>query len=71
MNKERFISLFGEEWVDALGQEFLDSKEFIYIANKVGQLRENTTIYPSRTAVFRAFRLTPFGGVKVVFLGQD
>jgi len=71
MHKKILIKLFGEEWVNALGQEFLDSKEFINIANKIGNLRETLTIYPSRGNVFKAFRLTPLSKVKVVLLAMD
>ncbi len=41
------------------------------LLNKVSELRENHTIYPTSNKIFYALELTPFDKVKVILLGQD
>ena len=71
MDINRMNLLFGSTWVKALGEDYFSSKDFIYLANKVAELREKTTVFPSRRDIFKAFRYTPYTDVKVVILGQD
>ena len=71
MDINRMNLLFGSTWVKALGEDYFSSKDFIYLANKVAELRQKTTVFPSRQDIFKAFRYTPYTDVKVVILGQD
>lgn len=71
MDINRMNLLFGSTWVKALGEDYFSSKDFIYLANKVAELREKTTVFPSRQDVFKVFRLTPFNEVRCVILAMD
>ncbi|WP_158379552.1 uracil-DNA glycosylase [Candidatus Williamhamiltonella defendens] len=58
-------------WRDVIGVE---KKEFYFkdiLASVAAKRRANKIIYPSPENVFNAFRLTEFGEVKVVIIGQD
>jgi uracil-DNA glycosylase len=70
--KDKFSSLFGLEWYDAL-KEVLESKYWREIGAKIAKEREIYTIYPEKGSdtLFKAFRTTPLSQVKVVILGQD
>ena len=71
MDINRMNLLFGSTWVKALGEDYFSSKDFIYLANKVAELREKTVVFPSRQDVFKVFRLTPFNEVRCVILAMD
>ena len=68
--KQFLISLFGQRWFNALGPTLL-SNGFNQLMMWVGKLRELKYIYPAKENVFKAFQLTPYDKVKVVFLGLD
>ena len=62
---------FPESWLKALSSTFCeklfaDLHSKIYIPDQ-----SNTSIFPSKEKLFRAFELTPFNKVKVLILGQD
>lgn len=62
--------LIGKSWVPILQEEF--KKEYlINLGNWIAYKRKSFTIYPDKEDVFKAFKLCPYGQVKVVILGQD
>jgi len=68
--KNRAIASLGESWGHFIQHEF--NKPYIAkIGREVNRLRKLTTVYPSKEAIFRAFKLTPFKDVRVVIVGQD
>lgn len=72
--ENKFCSLFGEEWYDALGGELLTNSFYWRgIGFKIARERDVYTIYPEKGSdtLFKAFRTTPLSKVKVVILGQD
>ena len=71
-NKDKFYSLFEQEWYDAL-KPVLESQYWKHIGNTIANERKLYTIYPDKGSdtLFKAFRTTPLSKVKVVILGQD
>ncbi|WNG23537.1 uracil-DNA glycosylase [Cystobacter fuscus] len=63
-------SLLPEEWREALG-DVLASQGFRQLEEFVARERQQHTVYPPEEDLFSAFRLTPYGQVKVLILGQD
>lgn len=57
-------------WKDVLGQEW-EKPYFVDLQTFLDKQYAEHTIYPARTDIGSAFRLTPFEEVKVVILGQD
>ncbi|WP_144512067.1 uracil-DNA glycosylase [Bacillus sp. FJAT-22090] len=57
-------------WKDVLGQEW-EKPYFVALQSFLDKEYAEQTIYPARTEIGSAFRVTPFDEVKVVFLGQD
>lgn len=62
--------LVGKSWTPILQNEF-SSKYLIDLGNWIAYKRMSFTIYPDKEDVFKAFKLCPYGQVKVVILGQD
>lgn len=60
----------GKEWYQILSP-FIQSDTFNELSSKVTTEYKTKTIYPEKSDVFKAFRLTPFSKVKVIWLGQD
>jgi uracil-DNA glycosylase len=58
-------------WSDILKEE--KEKEYFkkVFAFQEGERRKSKNIYPAKENIFNAFKLTTFGSVKVVILGQD
>jgi uracil-DNA glycosylase len=59
-----------DSWKEVLREEF-DSPYFTELKEFLISEREKFNVYPPGSQIFNAFRLTPFGNVKVVILGQD
>ncbi|MFE8605190.1 uracil-DNA glycosylase [Archangium violaceum] len=59
-----------KDWRKEL-KDVLDSPEFAELEAFVAEERRERTVYPSEEDLFSAFRLTPYGDVKVLLLGQD
>lgn len=68
-NIEEYKAIF-ETWVEPLMDagclDLLDG-----ILNYLDVLYENTTVFPSKQNIFRAFRETPYESTKAILLGQD
>lgn len=62
--------LFGTDWDPLLRQEFT-KLYWAELQEFVEEERSRSRVYPSDEEVFRAFKLTPYAGTKVVILGQD
>ena len=61
---------FGNDWNDILADEL--TKEYYLNMRKIlASEYRSRVIYPHMNDIFNAFRLTPFGSVKAVILGQD
>jgi uracil-DNA glycosylase len=63
--------ILGESWAEALPGIFGSHPLRELKAFLQGEIRQGYTIYPKSTQVFRAFQLTPFEDVRIVFVGQD
>ena len=71
MSTQRILSnLFGEGWFNAMGT-YLMSQDFANLGYWLIGERKTNTVYPVQQNVFKAFKLTPYEDVKVVFLGLD
>lgn len=70
--KDKFRSLFGEEWYNALNP-LLESEYWSKLGSAIALDRNSHTVYPEKGSdlLFKAFRTTPLSKVKVVILGQD
>lgn len=64
------IDLFGIGWYNAM-KTYLRSQEFADLGHWLMAERKQKTVYPEQKNVFKAFQLTPYEEVKVVFLGLD
>ena len=64
------VTLIPDSWGDILKPE-TEKKYFRDLTDFLEQEYEETTVFPERENVFRAFHLTPYENVKVVILGQD
>lgn len=62
--------MIGNDWDFALENEY-KKDYFLKIKEFVDNEYSLKTIYPPYDEIFNAFKLTPFGNVKVVILGQD
>ncbi|ABJ90595.1 uracil-DNA glycosylase [Buchnera aphidicola] len=63
-------NIYKISWLDF----FLIEKKkeyFLYLLNKIKNIRRNTIVYPKKNMVFNAFLFTPLSSIKVVILGQD
>ena len=60
----------GDEWFELLKDEF-DKEYMIKLSQGLKDARQRKVIYPDPDDLFKAFKLTPFSKVKVVWLGQD
>lgn len=71
MSTQRILSnLFGEGWFNAMGT-YLMSQDFANLGHWLIGERKTNMVYPVQQNVFKAFKLTPYEDVKVVFLGLD
>lgn len=59
-----------ESWRERLADE-TQKPYFDQLVDFVRKERESHVVFPSRTNVFTAFKVTPFDDVRVVILGQD
>lgn len=57
-------------WTDILEAEFAEPY-FKEISSYIKHAYAHEIIYPPKTDVFTAFRLTPYDNIKIVILGQD
>jgi len=64
------IDLFGIGWYNAM-RTYLQSQDFANLGHWLMTERKQRVVYPELKNVFKAFRLTPYEKVKVVFLGLD
>lgn len=65
------IELFGESWYKILKDE-INKEYFTDIGKTLKEEREKRVkIYPDKEDYFKAFKLTPFGQVRVIIIGQD
>jgi uracil-DNA glycosylase len=62
--------LLPEGWREVLG-DVLASPGFRQLEEFVARERRRHTVFPPEEDLFSAFRLTPYGAVKVLVLGQD
>ena len=63
-------NLFGIGWYNAM-RTYLQSQDFANLGYLLMAERKQKTVYPEQKNVFKAFQLTPYEKVKVVFLGLD
>lgn len=70
--EKRLRNNLGYSWFNRIGK-FILSDSMKAVAKRVNARRNtpDVTVYPSKEATFRAFRLTGFEDTKVVILGQD
>ena len=61
---------FGNDWNEALKDEF-EKEYYITLRNFLAEEYKKYTIYPDMYDIYNALRLTAYGDVKVVILGQD
>jgi len=61
---------FGNDWDEVL-QEDLASEYYQSIRAFLKREYSRGTVYPDMYDIFNAFKLTPYGAVKIVILGQD
>ncbi len=67
----RLINHFGQSWFDIL-HTALHHEYYLKMSARINKSRKDgEIIYPASRDTFRAFRLTPFDKVKVVFMGLD
>lgn len=60
----------GKEWYQILSP-FIETDTFKHLSAKIATEYKTKTIYPEKESVFKAFRLTPFSKVRVVWLGES
>lgn len=60
----------GNQWGEMLS-DIWHSPEFVRIATGIAEARKKKDIFPDRKNVFKAFRMTPFNDVRIVWLGMD
>jgi len=63
-------NLFGIGWYNAM-RTYLQSQDFANLGYLLMAERKQKRVYPEQKDVFKAFQLTPYEKVKVVFLGLD
>lgn len=69
--KERLLRVkLGDSWFEHLKGEF-DKEYMTKLSEGLKKARAAKIIYPNPDDIFKAFRLTPFEKIKVVWLGQD
>ena len=70
--KDKFRSLFGEEWYSVL-TPLLESSYWEQLGRELARERKFYNVFPKQGSdlLFKAFRTTPLSKVKVVILGQD
>jgi len=64
------MNKIGNEWDKVLEEEF-NKEYYLKLQEFLKYEYENHTVYPSEADVFHALKLSDFGAVKVVILGQD
>lgn len=64
------MNKIGNEWDKVLEKEF-NKEYYLKLQEFLEKEYENHTIYPPEADVFHALKLSDFGAVKVVILGQD
>ena len=71
MSVEKVMTdLFGIGWYNAM-RTYLQSQDFANLGHWLMTERKQRVVYPEQKNVFKAFQLTPYEKVKVVFLGLD
>lgn len=60
----------GEEWFEVLKDEFR-KKYMTTLGKEVARQRQTYIIFPEKSKVFEALRVTPYSEVKLVIIGQD
>ena len=60
----------GNDWDDLLAEEW-NKPYYLKLREFLAEEYRNGTVYPPAEDIFNALRLTPYGKVKVVILGQD
>lgn len=71
MSVEKVMTdLFGIGWYNAM-KTYLQSQDFANLGYQLMAERKQKRVYPEQKDVFKAFRLTLYEKVKVVFLGLD
>jgi len=71
MSVEKVMTdLFGIGWYGAM-RTYLQSQDFANLGHWLMTERKQRVVYPEQKNVFKAFQLTPYEKVKVVFLGLD
>jgi len=70
--KNKFYTLLGKEWFEAL-EWYLDTDDFNKTITELVAERKIYDVFPEQGSdlLFKAFRTTPLSKVKVVILGQD
>lgn len=61
---------FGNDWQEVLSGEF-DKDYYKVLRGFLKHEYQAEKIYPSMYDIFNAFKATPYGGVKIVIIGQD
>lgn len=62
--------MLGNDWDNVLKEEF-DKEYFKIILDQIKSEYNTKVIYPKRSEIFKAFRITSYNDTKVVILGQD
>ena len=66
----RSITVIGNEWDNILSEEYR-KKYFLKLVKFVNSEYENKTIFPKKSDIFNALKMTKYNDIKVVILGQD
>ena len=61
---------FGNDWDEVLQGEF-EKNYYLHLRAFLKDEYRTHTIYPPMNDIFNALKLTPYGRVKAVILGQD
>jgi len=70
MSVQRVLSnLFGVDWFNAM-RTYLMSQDFANLGQWLIEERKHKNVYPVQQNVFKAFKLTPYENVKIVFLSD-
>ncbi len=70
MIERKIIKIFNNTW-DNILQEELNKDYFKKLVAFLNEENKIKTIYPSKTDLFKALKLTDYNDVKVLILGQD
>jgi len=59
-----------DDWYLKL-RHYIESEEFTKLAKYVSERRKHIDVFPASSEIFRAFKLTPYGNLRVVIIGMD